>query len=125
MSCTVSFLLSADLKSTYQVTFQTNLRCLAPVELADDAAVADRLRELYDALDTSTTPASVLFPWFPSPSAIRKVMSTKKIYDIISEAVDTRLKGHVIPHNDALQLMIDNGDDRAVMIGVGAASLHG
>ena len=66
----------------------------------------------------STTPASVLLPWFPSPSAIRKVVSTKRIHDIVSGVVDARLKGHVIPQDDALQLMVDSGDDRTVMIGV-------
>lgn len=88
------------------------------MELADDAAAAARLRDLYDTLETSTTPASVLFPWFPSPSAVRKIASTKKIHDVVSEAVDARLKGHVIPQDDALQLMVDNKDDRTVMIGV-------
>ncbi|KZT65298.1 cytochrome P450 [Daedalea quercina L-15889] len=108
-----------------KVTFQTNLRCLAPSELADDPALADRLRTLYNVLDTSTTPASVLLPWFPGPSAVRKVLSTKRIHDIISAAVDARIKGHVLPQDDALQPMLDSGDDRAVIIGASAASpLH-
>lgn len=46
-----------------------------------------------------------------------------KIHDVISQSVDARLRGHVLPQDDALQLMIDNGDDRAVIVGVSVASL--
>ncbi|KAH9833322.1 cytochrome P450 [Rhodofomes roseus] len=100
-----------------KVSFQTNLRCLAPSELADDPVVAARLRTLYDTLESSTTPASVLFPWFPTPSVVRKIISTKRIYDTISAAVDARIRGHVLPQDDPLQPMLDNRDDRAVIIG--------
>ncbi|KAH9919821.1 cytochrome P450 [Fomitopsis serialis] len=93
-----------------KVSFQTNLRCLAPSELADDPVVAARLRSLYDALDKSTTPKA--------PSAVRKIICTKKIHDIINGAVDARIRGHVLPQDDALQPMLDNGDDRTFIMGL-------
>lgn len=93
------------------------MRSLACSELADDEAIVARLKTLYDTLDTSTTPASVLVPWFPSPSMLSKLFATKKIYDIVNRAIEARIQSGV-PQDDTLQIMLDNSDDRLVMLGV-------
>lgn len=93
------------------------MRALAFTELADDPAIVKRLRELYDVLDTATTPATVLLPWIPSPSAVRKILSTKRIYDIIAKALDDRVKNGVA-RDDTPQMLIDAGDERLIIIGV-------
>jgi len=96
--------------------FQVTVRSLATEDLADNEAEVARLRELYDRLDTDTTPASVLFPWFPSPSAVRRLLTTKSIYDIVSTVVDARLSSG-IAHDDTIQMLVECGDDRMVIIG--------
>lgn len=97
------------------------MRSLACSELADDEAVVARLKTLYDTLDSATTPASVLVPWFPSPSMLKKLFATKKIYDIVNRAIEARLRSGV-PQDDTLQIMIDSSDDRLVMLGVRTVS---
>ena len=97
--------------------FQTSVRCLAFAELADDRAAVKRLKELYDTLDTATTPATVLLPWLPVPSAVRRLLATKRIYDIVSAQLDARMKDGVA-RDDTPQMLIDAGDERLIIIGV-------
>ncbi len=99
------------------------MRALAFTELAEDPVIVKRLRELYDTLDIATTPATVLLPWVPSPSLVRKILSTKRIYDIIAKALDDRMKNGVA-RDDTPQMLIDAGDERLLIIGV-STSLSG
>ncbi|KZT03813.1 cytochrome P450 [Laetiporus sulphureus 93-53] len=100
-----------------QITFQTNLRSLTCAELADDALLGARLKQLYDTLDTATTPASVLFPCFPTPNAVRRVLASRAIYKIVGRAIDGRIKGESRGSDDTLQMLAECGDERIVMIG--------
>lgn len=100
-----------------QVTFQTTVRSLASVEIAEDAAIVSRLKGLYDTLDAATTPTNVLLPWCPTPSAVKRLLTTKKIYDIVNGAIDARTQSGCA-RDDTLQLLLDNEDDRLVIIGV-------
>lgn len=76
-----------------------------------------RLKHLYDQLDAATTPASVLLPWFPSPSMMKKLLATKRIYDIVNGVVKKRIQSG-LAQDDTLQILIDHADDRLVMVGV-------
>ncbi|THH29172.1 hypothetical protein EUX98_g5017 [Antrodiella citrinella] len=98
------------------IFFQTSVRSLSSTELANDEEVVARLKQLYDKLDETTTPASVLFPWFPSPSMLSKLMTTKRIYDIVNGTVAQRMKSGVV-QDDTLQVLVDSADDRLVMVG--------
>ncbi|KAI1786711.1 cytochrome P450 [Ganoderma leucocontextum] len=103
-------------ESVSELLFQTSVRAIAFTELADDPTKVKRLRELYDTLDTATTPATVLLPWLPGPSAVRKILATKRIYDIIAKALDDRTKNG-IARDDTPQRLIDAGDERLIIIG--------
>ncbi|KAF8552087.1 cytochrome P450 [Imleria badia] len=100
----------------YELVFQTTVRSIASQEIADDPALVARLKSLYDILDSGTTPATVLLPWLPFPSMLKKLMATKEVYDIVSRAIDIRLKSGK-PQNDTLQMLIDAQDDRLVIVG--------
>lgn len=99
------------------------MRALAFTELADDPVIVKRLRELYDTLDAATTPATVLLPWLPGPSTVRKILATKRIYDIIAKALDDRMKNGVA-RDDTPQMLIDAGDERLIIIGVSGSFLR-
>ena len=103
--------------SLVQVLFQTTVRCLACHDIADDPLVVARLRNLYDKLDKSTTPASVLLPWLPSPSMLTKLYASKKVYDIVNGAIKARMSSGV-SRDDTLQMLLDHGDDKLVIVGV-------
>ncbi|KAJ7185501.1 cytochrome P450 [Mycena filopes] len=100
----------------YELIFQTTVRSLSACEISDDAALVARLKTLYDRLDTGTTPATVLVPWLPTPAMIKKLWATKEIYDIVVRAIDARQQSG-ISRNDTLQLLVDSGDEKLVIVG--------
>ncbi|KAI8969413.1 cytochrome P450 [Trametes punicea] len=99
-----------------ELMFQTTVRCLGFTEHADDPAMVKRLKELYEVLDTETTPATVLLPWYPGSSAVRRFLATKKVYNIFSTTLDERMRSG-IARDDTPQMLIDAGDDKLVIIG--------
>lgn len=48
---------------------------------------------------------------------LKKLIATKEVYDIISRAIDVRLKSGK-PQNDTLQMLVDAQDERLVIVGV-------
>jgi len=89
---------------------------LTGTEIADDPAIVARLKHLYDEVDEGNTPAAILLPWWPGRGAIRKLLATKRIYDIITKAIGTRLKSGK-PRDDTLQMLLDSGDDHIAVVG--------
>ncbi|KAH9973851.1 cytochrome P450 [Lactifluus volemus] len=100
----------------YGIVFQATLRCLTCTEIAGDPEIVARLRQLYEKVDRGTTPATVLFPWFPSPAMLSKARATKQIYDIIVNAIKVRNQSGV-PFNDTLQIFLDEGDELSAIVG--------
>ncbi|KAI0052139.1 cytochrome P450 [Auriscalpium vulgare] len=100
----------------YEIVFQTTVRCLTCSEIANDPEVVARLRRLYDQVDRGTTPATVLFPWFPSPAMVMKLRATKNIYDIVVTAMNVR-KQSGVTHNDSLQMLLDAGEEPNMIVG--------
>ncbi|KAH9029045.1 cytochrome P450 [Lactarius pseudohatsudake] len=99
----------------HELIFQTIIRCLTCTEIADDPEILARLRQLFDKVDRGTTPATVLFPWFPSPAMI---------YDIIVNAIKVR-KQSSVSHDDNLQLFLDSGDEVSTIVGFMIAVMAG
>lgn len=97
------------------------MRCLACHDLADDPRTVARLRSLYDTLDSSTTPASVLLPWLPSPSMLVKLRASKHVYDIVDGAIRAR-RASGASTDDTLQMLLDHGDEKLVIVGVSNAA---
>jgi hypothetical protein len=83
--------------------------------------MVSRLKKLYDTLDAGTTPATVLLPWLPTPSMLRKLWATKDIYDIIVAAIKSREESG-ISRDDTLQMLLDSGDEKLVIVGVSMIS---
>ncbi|RXW19171.1 hypothetical protein EST38_g6696 [Candolleomyces aberdarensis] len=103
-------------EKVYELTFQLTIRSISGTEIADDPLLVARLKKLYDELDTGTTPATVLLPWLPTPAMIKKLWATKTIYEIVAKAISDREQSGV-HHNDTLQMLLDSGDDRLVVVG--------
>jgi len=103
-------------ETIYGLMFQAVVRCLTCAEIADDPEIVARFSQLYDDVNRGTTPATVLFPWLPSPSMIMKARATKRLYDIIVKAIKVR-KQSGVPHNDTLQFLLDSGDEQNTIVG--------
>ncbi|KAH0837817.1 cytochrome P450 [Lanmaoa asiatica] len=100
----------------YELAFQTTVRSITSQEIANDPALVAQLKSLYDTLDSGTTPTTVLFPWLPGPSMLKKLLATKNVYDIVSRAIDVRVKSGKL-QNDTLQMLIDEQDEQQVIVG--------
>ncbi|KAJ7268560.1 cytochrome P450 [Mycena rebaudengoi] len=103
-------------QTIYELIFQTTVRSITCSEIADDGVLVARLKTLYDRLDHDTTPAIVLVPWLPTPAMMRKLWATKKIYDIVVRTINARERSG-IPQNDTLQMLLDSGDEKMVVVG--------
>ncbi|KAJ7598870.1 cytochrome P450 [Mycena floridula] len=102
--------------AVYELVFQLTVRTLTCSEISDDAALVARLKRLYDKLDSGTTPATVLVPWLPTWAMIEKLWATKDIYDIVVRAIEARERSGV-SRKDTLQMLLDQGDERLVIVG--------
>ena len=100
-----------------QLVFQTTVRSITSQEIADDPALVAQLKNLYDILDSRTTPTTIPLPWLSAPSILKKLLATKEVYDIVSRAIDIRVKSGKI-QNDTLQMLVDAQYDRLVTVGV-------
>ena len=105
-------------KDIYDLVFQLTVRMATCEELATDLRMIERMNDLYWKLDKSSTPASLLLPWFPSTARKDKDEATKNLYDILSHYVDLRQKAEV-PNSDAIDLLIADGTDNVTIISVG------
>ena len=59
-------------------------------------------------LQTSTTPGSLLFPWFPSSARKTVKQVTTDIFTMLYTYVETRR--HADPTNDAIDVLIADGE---------------
>ncbi|KAH9478669.1 Cytochrome P450 monooxygenase claM [Psilocybe cubensis] len=100
----------------FENVYELTIRSLSCVEISNDPALVARLKVLYDTLDTGTTPATVLLPWLPTPAMIKKLWATKEIYEIVIKAINDR-ESSGISRNDTLQMLLDSGDEKLVVVG--------
>jgi hypothetical protein len=77
-------------------------------ELAEDKEAITQLAGHYWNLEKSTTPVSVLLPWFPGPAKKAKAKATMGLYTLLSSYVRLR-RGASTPTMDSLDHLIGQG----------------
>ena len=105
-----------------QLVFQMTVRMATCRELAEDKQAIQDLRKHYFDVEQSTTPVSVLLPWFPGPAKKVKTKATLELYHLIKKYVTMRRETK-IPSSDPIDLLIANGDSNDVIINVSALNL--
>ena len=75
-----------------------------------------KIGELFMVHQTSTTPASLLLPWFPSPARRTGKQATTEIYTILHACVEARRD--VEPTSDAIDVLIADGETTQSIVGV-------
>lgn len=100
-------------------------------DIADDPALLKKVLGLYEAVEASSTPMTILFPWIPGPSStlpyyfadrlvlgpakFRRVVAATRLYFILQGIVSKREKTG-IKESDPLQHLIDSGDSMRQII---------
>jgi len=88
-------------------------------DLAGNEADLKRIGELFLTLQTSATPTSLLFPWFPSPARKRGKEATMEMYTMLYTYVESRRYAEL--SSDAIDFLIADGDTNQNIVGVGPA----
>ena len=88
-------------------------------DLAMNETNLKKIKKLFMTLQTSATPTSLLFPWFPSPSREARKQAMTELYTMLHTYVETRR--HVELTSDAIDVLIDDGDTTQNIVGVSPA----
>lgn len=108
--------------SVYKIVFQLTMRTVGCNEIANDLALLAKTLNFFEIIEQSSTPAGVIFPWLPTPAKLRRMYAGGNLYMIFQRIVNER-KRTGTRDEDALQFMIDHGDDVRKIIGVRPAAV--
>ena len=85
-------------------------------DLAKNEADLKKIGELFMTLQKSTTPVSLVLPWFPSPAKKSGKQATTEMYTMLRTYVEAR--GHAEPTNDAIDILVADGETTQNIVGV-------
>jgi hypothetical protein len=104
-------------ESIYRVVFQMTMRTVACVEIAGDDALRERTLKLFEEIEGTATPMSIMYNWMPVVAKFRRTYAGAQLYMIFKGIIDKRAaEGR--REDDALQYLIDQGDDVTKIITV-------
>jgi hypothetical protein len=94
----------------YVLTYCLTMRIVGCNELADDCHLVKRMLTYTEYVESSGTPMSIIFPWFPWPAIIKRYYAFCMIYLTLKLIIwRRRISGTY--ENDGLQFMLDQGDE--------------
>ena len=108
--------------SIYKIVFQLTMRTVGCNEIANDPALLAKTLSYFEIIEQSATPVVVIFPWLPTLSKLKRTYAGGRLYMLFQSIVNNRKKTGQ-RDEDALQFLIDQGDDVAKIIGVSAQSV--
>jgi len=88
--------------------------------LAENETDLKKIGELFMTLQTSATPTSLVFPWFPSPARKAGKEATTKMYTMIYTYVETRKRAELT--SDAIDVLIADGESTQSIVQVSPAA---
>ena len=106
--------------SIYRTVFRLTMRTVACVEIADDGGLLARTHALFECLDKTATPLSIMYPWMPTPAKLRRYYYGAQLYVILKNIVDDRKRFNRM-EDDALQFLLNQGDSLTMIITVSCA----
>lgn len=93
------------------------MRTVGCNEIADNPILLAKTLSYFETIEQSGTPAGVIFPWLPTPAKLKRIYAGGSLYMMFQRIVNERKKTGK-RDDDALQFMIDQGDDIKKIIGV-------
>jgi hypothetical protein len=103
--------------SVYKIVFQLTMRTVGCNEIADDPTLLAQTLAFFEIIEQTGTPARVIFPWLPTLAKLKRTYAGAKLYFLFQRIVNERTKTGT-RENDALQFMIDKGDNVQKIIAV-------
>ncbi|TVY73614.1 Sterol 14-demethylase [Lachnellula suecica] len=108
-------------ESLYRVVFQLTMRIVGCDDIAEDPVLLEKTLKLYETVEASTNATTILFPWLPTISSIKRTVAGGRIYMIFNKIVNDRKKNGT-RRDDPLQFLMDQADsmERIIEFVVGA-----
>ncbi|KAG2074823.1 cytochrome P450 [Suillus decipiens] len=94
--------------SLNEIVFTLAARFTVCREFSEDPKKIQALISIFKRLEAGSSHTSALFPWFPTPARLKKLVAGVQLYRMISAAVLSR-KENGYREDDPLQAMIDKG----------------
>lgn len=95
--------------SVYEIVFQLTMRTVGCNEIADDPKMLYQAMYYNRTIELSSTPARVMFPWFPTPALFKQLYAGAGFYTMFDKVIKQRKKENR-REDDSLQICIDQGD---------------
>jgi sterol 14-demethylase len=110
-------------ETIYRIVFQLTMRAVACNEIADDPKDLATALHCFETIDKTGTPLTVMFPWLPLPAKFQRLKVGAQLYMMFQRVIEKRKKEDV-KSQDALQFLLDQGDDTKGIITVSTNSLR-
>lgn len=89
---------------------QISLRVHLGSEITSNPAVCSKAMRAYRWIRSGDTPSSLLFPLFPTPARVRRIIGGAQLFQIVAQAY-TQRKESPSPRTDIMQVLLDNDYD--------------
>lgn len=113
--------------SIFKIAFQLTIRSVGCGDIADDLELMGRMMHWYHLVDSLTSPTAVMYPWIPTWGMFKRMVAGMRLFGIVKKIGDERLRTGK-RGEDAMQIMMDQGDDMGHIVGVSTlhiSTLHG
>ncbi|WPG98355.1 Hypothetical protein R9X50_00114400 [Acrodontium crateriforme] len=101
--------------SVYRMVYQLTMRTVGCNDFADDDVLLDKSLHLFEVIEQTGTPLSIMWPWIPVPARAKRLYAGFQLYMMFKKVVDERAATGK-QDDDALQFMMGQGDDLSTII---------
>jgi cytochrome P450 len=115
--------ISDPFESIYRIVYRLTIRVVGAEEIANDPEILEESLRLFEFIEHSTTAVAVMFPKLPSPAVLKRMYGGARLFMLIKKIVQKRAASDE-KHDDALQYMLDQGDDTMRIVEFIIGSLH-
>lgn len=103
--------------SIYKIVYQLTMRTVACHEIAGNDDLRERTLHYYETVEEAASPWAIMYPWMPLVSKFKRTYAGTQLYLIFKKIIDDRRK-EGRREDDALQFLLDQGDDLTKIITV-------
>lgn len=103
----------------FKIAFQLTIRSVGCGDIADDLDLMGKMMHWYHLVDSLTSPTAVMYPWIPTWGMFKRTVAGMRLFGIVKDIGDERLRTGK-RGDDAMQIMMDQGDDMGHIVGVSA-----
>jgi len=103
--------------SIYNIVFALTMRMVACKELVENRQEQLKVLRLYEQVEASSTPMTIMYPWFPSLGKIKRTWGGYQIYSVFNKIVAARER-EGRREDDPFQCFLDRGENVLMLITV-------